>query len=192
MSGSSNYLYATNFRQAKIDVFDKDFNYVSSMPFLDSSIPAGFAPFNIQNIGGLLYVTYAKQKAPDNIFDQPGAGNGYVDIFNADGSLLRNFASQGTLNSPWGIALAPGGFADFGIAILIGNFGDGRINIFDMHGDFRGQLQGTNRQLITIPGLWAIDFLQNNQPGINRHSPLYFTAGPDFGAHGLFGTLKKE
>jgi uncharacterized protein (TIGR03118 family) len=162
------------------------------MSFLDAGIPPGFAPFNIQYISGMLYVTYAKQMSAGSVFDQPGAGNGYVDVFNTNGSLMGNFASQGPLNSPWGIALAPGGFADLGQVILIGNFGDGRINIFDMNGHFKGQLQGANQQPITIPGLWSVDFLQNNQPGISPSSPLYFTAGPGLGAHGLFGVLKKQ
>jgi uncharacterized protein (TIGR03118 family) len=102
---------------------------------------------------------------------------------------VKRFASQSTLNSPWGIALAPAGFADSQQTILIGNFGDGRINIFDMSGNYKGQLQN-NGQVVSIQGLWAIDFLKNNQPGISPNSPLYFTAGPDAEAHGLFGTLQ--
>src|SRR6185312_9695211 len=116
-------------------------NYVTNKPFLDPAIPAGFAPFNIQNIGGKLYVSFAKLKAPDNMDDQKGPGNGYIDIFDPNGILLKHFASKGTLNSPWGIVLAPAGFADSGQTILIGNFGDGAINIFDLSGNFKGQLQ---------------------------------------------------
>ncbi len=136
----ANFLYAANFKGGKIDVFDNHFNYVTTKPFLDPAIPAGFGPFNIQNIGGWLYVAYAKQKAPDNMDDQAGPGNGYVDIFKPDGTLIKRFASQGTLNSPWGITHAPAGLAANGETILVGNFGDGRINIFDMNGNYKGQL----------------------------------------------------
>ena len=145
--GTANFLYLANFKGGKVDVFDKNFNYVTNKPFLDPNIPAGFAPFNIVNIGGKLYVTYAKLKGPDNMDDQKGPGNGYVDIFNPDGTLIKRFASRGSLNSPWGIALAPAGFADDKqTTILIGNFGDGRISVFDMQGNFTGQLptEGTH------------------------------------------------
>jgi uncharacterized protein (TIGR03118 family) len=187
--GGNNFLYVTNFRAGKIDVFDNNFNYVTGKSFTDPGIPAGFGPFNIQSIGGLLYITYAKLQGPVNMDDQAGPGNGYVDIFNTNGTFVKRFASQGTLNSPWGIALAPAGFANAQSTILIGNFGDGRINIFDMSGNYKGQLQN-NGTVISIPGLWAIDFLKNNQPGSSPTSPLYFTAGPGNEAHGLFGTLQ--
>jgi len=189
--GTDNFLYVTNFKGGKIDVFDKNFNYVTDKPFADPNIPAGYGPFNIQNIGGKLYVTYAKLKGPDNEDDESGPGNGFVNIFNPDGTMVRRFASHGMLNSPWGIALAPGGFADAGPSILIGNFGDGRINVFDMQGKFRGQLQN-DRQVVSIEGLWAIDFLKGNVAGGSPHDPLYFTAGPDDESHGLFGYLKKQ
>lgn len=185
--GLACFLYVTNFRGGKIDVFDQNFNYVTDKPFNDPNIPTGFAPFNIQNIGGSLYVTYAKLKAPDDMDDQAGPGNGYVDIFTPKGVLVKRFASQGTLNSPWGIALAPAGFADDGPSILIGNFGDGRINVFNMGGHFKGQLLHGS-QPITIDGLWAIDFLNSNA---TDSDPLYFTAGPNEESHGLFGYLKK-
>jgi uncharacterized protein (TIGR03118 family) len=187
--GGNNFLYLANFRQGKIDVYDKSFNLVTGKSFADPGIPAGFGPFNIQCIGGQLYITYAKLKTPDNMDDQAGAGNGYVDIFNPNGTLVKRFASQGTLNSPWGITLAPAGFASAQSTILIGNFGDGRINIFDMSGNYKGQIQN-NGAVINIPGLWAIDFLKNNQPGGSPTSPLYFTAGPGDEAHGVFGTLQ--
>ena len=190
--GTANFLYLTNFKGGKVDVFDKNFNYVTNKPFLDPGIPAGFAPFNIVNIGGKLYVTYAKQKAPDNMDDQKGPGNGYVDIFNPDGTFVKRFASQGRLNSPWGIALAPAGFGDDKQpTILIGNFGDGRISVFDMHGGFEGQLQDKGHAL-AIDGLWDIDFLENNMPGGTAHDPLFFTAGPAAESHGLFGYVQKE
>jgi len=188
-NGGANFLYAANFKGSRIDVFDKTFTFVSTSSFTDPNMPAGFAPFNIVNIGGQLYVSYAKQLAPANVFDVKGTGNGYVDVFNADGTFVNRFASQGTLNSPWGMALAPAGFADSSPSILVANFGDGRINIFDLQGNAKGQLQN-NGQVITIDGLWAIDFLKNNVAGGSPTDPLYFTAGPGGEAHGLFGSLQ--
>ncbi len=187
---TSNFIYLTDFRHGKIDILDKNFNYVTNNGFHDPNIPAGFAPFNIVNIGGKLFVTYARQKAPDDMDDQKGPGNGYVDIYDPNGTFIKRFASQGTLNSPWGLVDAPAGFADTKETILIGNFGDGRINIFDTQGNFRSQLQ-SNGQPVSIDGLWAIDFLQSNMGG-SPNNPLYFTAGPNEESHGLFGYLKKH
>jgi uncharacterized protein (TIGR03118 family) len=185
--GAANFLYVANFKGGKIDVFDNTFTYITSKPFLDNTIPAGFGPFNIQNIGGMLYVTYAKLKAPDDMDDQAGSGNGYVDIFRPDGTLVKRFASQGALNSPWGITHAPAGFTDSTATILVGNFGDGRINIFDSLGNYKGQLQHSG-QVIRIDGLWAIDFLKTTPSSTDS---LYFTAGPGGESHGLFGYLQK-
>ena len=185
--GGANFLYVANFKGAKIDVFDANFTYVTTKPFADPGIPAGYGPFNIRNIGNLLYVAYAKLKAPDNMDDQAGPGNGYVDVFKPDGTLVSRFASQGTLNSPWGITPAPAGFAGNSQTILIGNFGDGKINIFDMLGNYKGQLEN-NGQVLSIDGLWAIDFLKNSPASSD---PLYFTAGPSGENHGLFGYLQK-
>ena len=186
VDNNANYIYATDFHNARIDVFDKNFALVTKN-FSDPNIPSGFAPFNIQNINGMLYVTYAMQKGPDNMDDQSGAGNGYVDVFMPSGTLVKRFASQGTLNSPWGIAAAPTSFGQGTGAILIGNFGDGHINVFDASGNYRGQLMnGAN--VITISGLWDITF--NNILG--DPSQLYFTSGPDNESHGLVGYLKKN
>jgi len=110
-------------------VFDATFTFVKS--FTDPTVPAGYAPFGIQAVGSELYVTFAKQLAPDNQDDAPGLGNGYVDIFNPDGTLAKRFASQGNLNSPWAVAVAPTGFGAFSHDLLIGNFGDGRIGAYD-------------------------------------------------------------
>lgn len=190
-SGGANFLYVANFREGKIDVYDKNFVAVTNKPFADPGIPAGFAPFNIQNIGGQLYVAYAKQKGGDDPDDQAGPGNGYVDVFSSKGTLIKRFASQATLNSPWGMALAPAGFADINQTILVGNFGDGKINVFDTQGNYKGQLQN-NGKTIAIDGLWALDFLENNVPGGTANDQLFFTAGPNEEAHGLFGYLKKQ
>jgi uncharacterized protein (TIGR03118 family) len=181
--GTGDFIYAADFLNGKIDVFDKDFNFVTNKPFKDSSIPAGFTPFNIRNIGGKLFVTYAKQKGPDNHDDESGAGNGFINVFNPDGTFVRRFASQGVLNSPWGIVQPAVAFGQKANAILVGNFGDGRINIFDSLGTLIGPLENDGIP-ITINGLWDIGFspLSTTQ--------LYFTAGPGQEAYGLFGYLK--
>ncbi|HYK75591.1 MAG TPA: TIGR03118 family protein [Daejeonella sp.] len=184
--GANSFLYAANFKGGSIDVFDQNFNMVTTMPFSDPAIPADFGPFNIQNIGNQLYVTYAKRLAPDNKDDQRGQGNGYVNIFNLDGTFVKRFASQGTLNSPWGIAQAPAGFGEGANAILIGNFGDGHINVFDANGNFKEQLKDDKNQVLVIDGLWALVFSPTN---VNQ---LFFTAGPKEETHGLFGFLMKK
>jgi uncharacterized protein (TIGR03118 family) len=178
-----NFLFATNFRGNSVDVFNSSFQYVTS--FTDSAMAAGYAPFGIQNIGGLIYVTYAKQLAPDNEDDQAGPGNGFVDVFNPDGSLARRFASQGALNSPWGIAVAPTGFGSMGGKILIGNFGDGQIGAYDATtGAFVDFLRDAQGVAISIDGLWGLAF----GPGAAART-LYFASGPNDEAHGLVGTL---
>jgi uncharacterized protein (TIGR03118 family) len=186
--GADTFLYATDFHNRKIDVFDKDYNLVSGKAFGDPSIPNDFAPFNIRNIGGWLYVTYAKQKGPDNMDDQKGEGNGFIDIFNANGKLLKRFTSRGALNSPWGIVEASQGFGPIGNAILVGNFGNGRINVFDKEGRYFGQLTDETGHGVEIDGLWS---LENNVPGTDPNQ-LYFTAGPDEESHGVFGYLLKK
>ena len=183
----ANFIYATDFHNAKIDVFNKSFALVTTKKFKDTSIPNGFAPFNIANIGGMLYVTYAKQLAPDNKDDQKGVGNGYVNVFNPGGVLVYRFASQGLLDSPWGIAKVSTSFGDLNGAILIGNFGDGHINAYDMNGSFIHQLKGTSdSDTLKIEGLWSIVF-NNAAPG-----KLYFTAGPNEENHGTFGYIKSK
>jgi uncharacterized protein (TIGR03118 family) len=187
--GSGNFLYVANFKGGKIEVFDRRFKHTAVVnSFNDPGIPAGFGPFNIQNIGGKLFVTYAKIKPPDSTDDERGPGNGYVDIFNPDGSLVKRFASQGTLNSPWGIAQAPTGFGHGQNIILIGNFGDGRINVFDTSGTYKGQLKD-NKVPVSIDGLWALVFPENNNPPGDQNQ-LFFTAGPQEEVHGLFGYMK--
>ncbi|MCW3126963.1 MAG: hypothetical protein JWO03_2621 [Bacteroidetes bacterium] len=188
--GGANFLYAADFKNGHVDVFDQSFTYVTTKPFADPSIPAGFAPFNIQNIGGKLYVTYAKQKGPDNEDDEKGAGNGYVNIFNPDGTLVKRFASQGTLNSPWGLTQVSSGFGQNSNDILVGNFGDGRINIYDANGSYQGQLMDGGTP-ITIDGLWALQFPQNGVPAGDQNQ-LFFTAGPGDEEHGLFGYIQKR
>jgi len=185
--GGANFIYATDFHNAKVDVFDNAFNFVSSKPFTDPGIPAGFAPFNIQNIGGQLFVTYAKQLAPDNHDDQAGPGNGYVDIYTTAGIFVKRFVTQGELNSPWGITKVSAGFGQTANSILIGNFGDGNINVYDVNGVYQGKLMHNGTE-ISIPGLWAISF-DNVAPA--DPNLLYFTSGPNQEAHGVFGYLQK-
>ena len=183
--GTGNYIYATDFLNAKIDVYDKSFNYVTDKSFEDPTMPAGFAPFNISNIGGKLFVTYAKQQYPDFNEAENGLGNGYVDVFSPDGSLIKRFASQGTLNAPWGIAQAPVGFGQITNAILIANYGDGHITVFDTSGVYQGLVEN-NGNPIAVAGLCDISFIGANT------SRLYFTAGPSYTASGLFGYLKAQ
>jgi len=182
-NGSSNFLYATDFHNNAIDVFDSNFQYVTS--FTDSTLPTGYAPFGIRTINGKLYVTFAKQLAPDNEDDDPGPGNGYVDVFNADGTLSKRFASNGALNAPWGIVVAPSGFGSLGGDILIGNFGDGHIGVYDAtSGAYRGDLRGTSGSAIAIDGLWGLEFGPATTP-----MALFFSAGSSGETHGLLGTL---
>lgn len=182
-NGGANYLYATNFKQNSVDVFSATFQFMSS--FTDATVPAGYAPFGIQTIGGNLYVTFAKQKAPDNEDDQSGVGNGYVDVFSPAGTLVKRFASTGTLNSPWGMAMAPAGFGTFAGDILIGNFGDGLIGAYDATtGAYKGLLQDANKTNIVIEGLWGLTFGSGA-----KATTLFFTSGPTEESHGLLGTL---
>ena len=132
--------------------------------FTDSTLPAGFAPFGIQNINGSIYVTYAKQDAHKHD-DVRGPGNGFVDIFTTRGALVRRFASSGSLNSPWGLAAAPSTFGNFHNDILVGNFGDGRINAFTTTGTFRGQLKSETNAPIQNNGLWGLRFGNGGNSG---------------------------
>jgi uncharacterized protein (TIGR03118 family) len=184
-SGGSNFIYLANFAAGHIEVYNKDWAPVSSMSFTDPDLPAGYAPFNIQNVGGSLYVMYAKVD-PEEHEEEKGPGLGYVDIYNTDGSLVKRFVSRGQLNAPWGVAQATAGFFgdDGQPAILIGNFGDGHIDGYNMDGEFLGQLRA-HGEPIEIEGLWAITF----PPG--RTDRLYFAAGPDDEEDGLFGYIKK-
>lgn len=191
--GSDFFIYAANFAQSRIDVFDKNWNLVNNKPFIDPDLPAGYAPFNIQVIGdGRIYVTYAKKDGTGK--KDIGPGNGYINVFSPDGTLTQRFASKGKLNAPWGITKAPAGFwGEFSQTqiqnmMLVGNNGDGRINVFDESGNYIGQLS-TNGKAIEIDGLWGLTFPPIN--GLNRYY-LYFTAGPNNGSGGLVGRIKTK
>jgi len=186
-------LYATDFHNGQVDVFDGTFGQVVDPDaFVDPSIPAGFAPFGIQNVGGTIFVTYAKQDAAGED-DLHGQGLGFVDAFDTAGKLLGRVATRGQLNAPWGIAMAPASFGRFGGDLLVGNFGDGEITVFERgpNGAFepRGQLRTEDGGVLSIDGLWALQFgkgAANNGPT----DTLFFTAGPNDEADGLFGTIR--
>ncbi len=184
----NNHVYASNFRFGTIEVFDSSYTMVAlSGSFSDPGIPTGFAPFNIQNLAGVLYVTYAMQR-PDKHDDLSGPGFGFVDAYDLNGHLLRRVASRGTLNSPWGLAIAPASFGNFHDNLLVGNFGDGRINAFDLGtGAFRGQLKSETSAPIDIPGLWGLRF-GNGQFGASADT-LFFAAGINDEQDGLFGSI---
>lgn len=187
--GPDKFIYAANFSEGSIDVYDTAWNEVSR-PFMDPDLPSGYSPFNIQNIGGMLYVMYAKVGSDGE--EEVGPGNGYVDIYTPGGLLVKRFISRGQLNAPWGIAKAPATFwGDDGLPdiILVGNFGDGRINAYNSNGDFLGQLRA-NGNPIVIEGLWAISFAPATATSINPNW-LYFSAGPDDEEEGLFGYITK-
>jgi uncharacterized protein (TIGR03118 family) len=188
VSGGNDFLYATDFHNNRIDVFNSSFGLTSlAGTFTDPTIPAGFAPFGIQNISGQLYVTYAKQDA-DAEDDTAGLGNGYIDIFDTSGNLVKRLVSQGNLNSPWGLAKAPANFGEFSDDLLVGNFGDGGIHAYDPStGVAKGTLSDKLGNPILIDGLWGMQFGNglNNQP-LNT---LFFAAGPGGEAHGLYGRV---
>jgi len=190
-TNGGDFIYATNFHEGTVDVWNGSFTRITG-GFSDPTIPAGYAPFGIQNIGGTIYVTYALRDASGHD-DVSGVGHGYVNAFDAAGNLLHRVQSKGPLNSPWGIALAPASFGKFGGDLLIGNFGDGRIHAFDLklegNGENRqdGPLHSTEGRPIEIDGLWSLQF--GNGANAGPATTLFFTAGPFDEQHGLFGTL---
>jgi len=197
-SGSGSFLFATNFRFGVVEKFDAQFHLVKSFtdpelartcPILESPGQC-FAPFGIQSINDQLYVTFALQNAAHHD-DVAGSGNGFVDVFDTDGNLIRRFASQGTLDSPWGLTLAPASFGTFSNAVLVGNFGDGRINAFNaLTGAFLGQLRSGNGNAISINGLWGLAF--GNGALAGNPNTLFFAAGFNDEADGLFGSIVAE
>jgi len=188
-SGSQAVLYATDFHNGHVDAFTfntTDLKYETatlSGNFTDPTLPAGYSPFGIQRVGDKLYVTYAvKETGGDD--DVPGPGNGVVDVFDTNGNFVRRFATGGPLNSPWGIAVAPGNFGEFSNDLLIGNFGDGMISAFDpTSASFEGQLN------VQIDGLWALQFGGGPGSASGATNHLYFTAGINDESDGLFGLI---
>jgi uncharacterized protein (TIGR03118 family) len=182
-------LYAADFHNARVDVFDGSWNLVGGA-FADTALPAGYAPFGIQTIGDRVFVAYAKQdeEAEDEI---AGQGLGFVDAFDTEGNLVARVARHGQLNAPWGLALAPASFGRFGGDLLVGNFGNGEINAYEElpngHFAHRGELRGSDGSPLAIDGLWALEF--GNGAAAGPTSTLFFTAGPDEESHGLFGSI---
>jgi uncharacterized protein (TIGR03118 family) len=187
--GSGSRLYAADFHNSRIDVFDSDFKPVTLAgdAFTDSTLPTGFAPFGVQAINGNIYVSYAKQDA-DKEDDVAGKGLGFVNVFEPNGQLIRRVVSGGSLNSPWGMTVAPAGFGKFSNRLLVGNFGDGTINAYDLaSGQFIGKLRTADKKPIRIQGLWGLAFGN----GFDRQpvNTLFFAAGPGDEKHGLYGRL---
>ena len=187
-----NYLYAADFRNGRIDVYDPAWKKVA-LPgggFTDSGLPAGYAPYGIQAVGNRIYVTYA-QRAASGPGENRGPGLGIVDVFDPSGALVKRFATGGVLNAPWGIAQAPAGFGSAAGMLLVGNFGDGRINVFDpASGALMGVLAKADKTPIAIDGLWGIAFGNgvNEQPA----TTLFYAAGPANGTHGAYGRIDPQ
>jgi uncharacterized protein (TIGR03118 family) len=185
---NANYLYAADFHNKRVDVFDAGFNKVA-LPgsFSDSSLPAGYAPFGIQAIGDRIYVAYAQRETSGDD-EQAGAGLGAIDVFDTAGNLLKQLVRGGTLNAPWGMAMAPSNFGSYSGKLLVGNFGDGKINAYDpVTGASAGTLARGDGSAIVIDGLWGIAF----GPGINSQptNTLFFSAGPGDEQHGAYGRI---
>jgi uncharacterized protein (TIGR03118 family) len=184
MDQSSPRLFAADFGAGVVDVFNSSFTKVGS--FTDTGLPDGYVPFNVQTLNGKLYVTFAK-KEPGATDELHGRGLGFVDVFDTDGHLLRRLIQHGKLNAPWGLAIAPATFGKFAGALLVGNFGNGRINAYDPDtGKFLGQLRDDDKLFghIKIDGLWAL------RTGPN--GTITFSAGPADETHGLVGSIGPE
>jgi uncharacterized protein (TIGR03118 family) len=194
-SGGNDFIYATNFRFGQVEMFNSNFQLKGS--FTDSQLANTcplpnqcFAPFGIQNIGGNLYVSFALQDAAHHD-DAHGPSRGFVDVFDTNGNLIKRLISRGTLNSPWGLALAPANFGQFSNDLLVGNFGNGRINAFDPNtGALLGQLRNQKGLIISINGLWGLAFGNGKTAGPTNS--LFFTAGINDEANGLFGKIESE
>ena len=176
---------AANFNSGKVEVYNQSFQLINS--FTDKTLPAGYAPFNVQVLNGKLYVTFALQNAAkhDNV---AGLGLGYVDVFDLNGNLIQRLVSNGNLDAPWGLDIAPSSYGSLAGDLLVGNFGDGTVNAYDPStGAFLGELDNSSGNPLVIDGLWT---LVNGNNGVGSDpNAVYFTAGPDGETHGLFGDL---
>ncbi len=194
MHRNATRLYAANFHAGTVDVFDASYRPIAERhAFIDERLPHGYAPFNVHAANGLILVSYALQDdaAHDDV---KGVGHGFIDAFDSGGRFLSRLVSHGTLDSPWGMAIAPESFAGLGGRLLVGNFGDGRINVyslelsrFGLDADHEGVLGNASGQPLVIDGLWAIVFAP--EAGAVHANQLFFSAGPDGEQHGLFGHL---
>jgi uncharacterized protein (TIGR03118 family) len=187
--GTHSYLYAANFATGHIDILKGTPGALDlAGNFTDPGLPAGFAPFNVENIDGAVYVTYAQQSSPGSIEEADGPGLGYVSQFSPQGEFVQRIASAGPLNAPWGLALAPASFGDLAGDLLIGNFGDGTITAVDLKtGKTIRKLNGTDGKPVRIDGLWALKEGSGGSGG--NPDDIYFSSGPDGEVHGLFGVL---
>jgi len=184
-SEDGTFIYATNFFSGWVEMYDSNFGWVKN--FTDTDLPLGYAPFGIRVINGRLYVTFALQDE-DKHDDVAGPGHGFVDVFDLSGHKLKRLISHGALNSPWGLALAPGNFGKFSGSLLVGNFGNGHINAYNIqNGAARGHMLRPNGGNLEIHGLWGLAFGNGGTAGPTN--TLLFTAGPDDESHGLFGTI---
>jgi len=186
-NGAETFLYAANFKSGHIDVYNSNFAPTTlGGSFTDPTLPSGYAPFNVELVAGNLYVEYAKV-APSGD-EAPGPGFGFVSVFDTNGNFVRRLISAGPLNAPWGITIAPTAFGDFSNELLVGNFGDGRINAFNpITGAFLGSLSNSSGDPIEIDGLWALK-VRSGGPSVDPNW-VYFTAGINDEANGLFGAL---
>jgi uncharacterized protein (TIGR03118 family) len=191
--GTNTVLLAANFSEGTVDVYGSDSQMIGQ--FSDTTVPAGYAPFNVQSINGVVFVTFAKQDAAKRD-DVPAPGRGLIDVLDVNTGNFHRFAAGKRaggkvreMNSPWGLALAPSTFGEHAGQLLVGNFGSGTIMAFDAHGKFRGLLKGSQECPVTIDGLWGLTFGANG--GVSGvASDLYFTAGPNDERHGLFGVIQ--
>jgi uncharacterized protein (TIGR03118 family) len=185
-------LLAANFAEGTVDVYDTNIMLIHQ--FMDPRAPAGYAPFNVQNLDGMVFVTFAKQDGAKHD-DVPGPGHGLVDVLDPQTGQFHRLATGSdaggwlrAINSPWGLALAPQGFGKQGGNLLVGNFGSGTIMAFEADGGFRGVLEGAHERPLVIDGLWGLAFGNGGRGGVP--DTLYFTAGPDAESHGLFGSIE--
>jgi uncharacterized protein (TIGR03118 family) len=185
--GKKARLVAANFHKGTVDVFDANYKPVKNAGFEDADIPAGFAAFNVAALNDQVYITYAKQDK-DKGDDVHAPGNGYVSVFDTDGSFVKRLISQGKLNSPWGLAIAPDSWGDLAGMLLVGNFGDGAIHAYDPEtGDLVATLTNQKGHTLHLDGLWAI--VVGPTAPKDYSSRVFFTAAPDDEAHGLYGYL---
>jgi uncharacterized protein (TIGR03118 family) len=192
--GTNTVLLAANFREGTLDLYDGNSRLLRQ--FSDTTAPAGYAPFNVQNLNGTIFVTFARQDAARED-DVSGRGRGLIDIFDLSGGRFHRFAAGSRagghvseMNSPWGLAIAPGTFGSHANELLVGNFGSGTIMTFDAYGNFRGLLEGTAECPLVIDGLWGLTFGAGGASGVA--TDLYFTAGPNGESHGLFGVIQAQ
>jgi len=187
--GGNSYLYGADFGRGTIDVFKGNAGAANlTGSFTDPGLPSGYVPFNVQDLGGSLFVTYALREG-SSTDETAGAGFGFVDRYDLQGNLLGRVASGGVLDAPWGLAIAPSSFGALAGALLVGNFGDGHISAYDLATDsFMGQLTTGNGQALAIDGLWGLSV--GNDGGAGSSQSLYFTAGPGDESHGLFGVMQ--